>query len=477
MNKYKTLTSNIVFLLFSQFCTKLIGYFLVPLYTKYLTTQEYGIYDLSVTTINLLIPILTLNIGESVLRFVLDKENNSRNVLTISTKYLLIGSLLLYFLLLINLHFEIIPGINPFWYYILILFFLSSLNTNVLYYAKGIGKLKVGAISSILGSLVTVALNIYLLTVMKLGLTGYYLATISGIAVQTVVLYFLCSCYKKIRLADLHNLEKEMKTYSTPLIVNSLAWWVNNSADRYIITGFCGVSDTGIYSVGYKIPSILNVVQSVFNQAWSVSSVTEFDSNDKESFFSNTYGLLNCALTITCSIIILLTKVLARFLYSNDFYAAWKYVPFLTISIVFGSLSGFFGGVFTAVKDTKILAKTTFVGAVINILFNIVLIKIMGPLGASISTALSFFVVWLIRLLYINKYISLKIAIVKDVISYSILCAQSLLIIFIQSNYSYLIVSVLLFVIILIYQKTLASFFNSIRKWLNETRSNHLVRK
>lgn len=475
MNKYKALTSNIVFLLFSQFCTKLIGFFLVPLYTKILSTQEYGIYDLSLTTINLLIPILTLNLGESVLRFVLDKEINSRNVLTVSTKYLLLGTTIFSAFLLINLFFEIIPSIIPYWHFILILFFITTLSTNISYYAKGTGKLKASAVSGLFGTAITFVLNICFLAILRMGLKGYYLATIIGISVQTIILYFGCSCYKHIRFSGFHGLEREMKSYSTPLIANSLAWWVNSSADKYLITHICGISETGIYSVGYKIPSILNVVQSVFNQAWSISSVTEFDSNDKDSFFSNTYKMLNCALTILCSMIILLTKPLAYLLYSNDFYSAWKYVPFLTISFIFGSISGYYGGIFTAVKDTKILAKTTFIGATINILLNIFLIKTIGPLGASVSTALSYFSVWLIRLVYIKKYISLQITLVEDIISYILLVIQSIILIIFDSLFIYFIELVLLIAIISLQRNTIKRLFKSIWKWINETRNNHLV--
>ena len=52
---------------------------------------------------------------------------------------------------------------------------------------------------------------------------------------------------------------KAMFAYGIPLVANSIAWWINNASDRYILTFFCGTALNGVYSVSYKIPSILSL--------------------------------------------------------------------------------------------------------------------------------------------------------------------------------------------------------------------------
>ena len=89
MGKYKYLIKNMGLLTLSSFATKLLSFFLVPLYTSVLSTGEYGTYDLFNTTIGLLFPILTLDIQEGVLRFALDKDNDNRDVFAIGGKMLL----------------------------------------------------------------------------------------------------------------------------------------------------------------------------------------------------------------------------------------------------------------------------------------------------------------------------------------------------------------------------------------------------
>jgi O-antigen/teichoic acid export membrane protein len=73
MGRYTYLAKNIGLLALSNFATKTLSFFLVPLYTAVLSTSDYGIYDLFYTTVGVLLPILTLNIQEGVLRYALEK--------------------------------------------------------------------------------------------------------------------------------------------------------------------------------------------------------------------------------------------------------------------------------------------------------------------------------------------------------------------------------------------------------------------
>ena len=86
--KNKRLFGNVGILTISSFSTKILSLLLVPLYTSILTTEEYGVFDLVVTTVELLIPILTLNISDAVMRFLLDTKKNKDSVSRVGLKYL-----------------------------------------------------------------------------------------------------------------------------------------------------------------------------------------------------------------------------------------------------------------------------------------------------------------------------------------------------------------------------------------------------
>ena len=200
-------------------------------------------------------------------------------------------------------------------------------------------------------------------------------------------------------------LEQEMLAYSRPMIANSLAWWVNSVSDRYIVTIFCGVGINGIYSVASKIPAILNTIQNIFGQAWVVSAVEEFDPEDSNGFFAKMYAGYNCTVVIACSAIIACNIPLASLLYANEFFEAWQFVPYLTIAIVFGSLVGYAGGILASVKDAKEFARSSVVGALTNLILNLITVPLIGALGAAISTLVSYWLVWVLRMKTLKNYI------------------------------------------------------------------------
>lgn len=453
MNRYTYLLKNIGLLTLSNFATKLLSFFLVPLYTNILTTTEYGTYDLFNTTIGVLIPILTLNIQEAVMRFSLDNKNNRKSIVTVATKYLLISNTFVILGLGVNYVFGLSLIVKQYSILFFLMFLSQTISGMVTMYIRGIDRISDLSVSSVFASVTTIVLNITFLAILHWGLIGYFLANIIGPLVQC--LYLICRAHitKEINLKKSYlSEEKEMLDYSKPLIANSIAWWVNNVSDRYVVVFFCGLAQNGVYSVASKIPSILNIFQSIFNQAWTLSAVKDFDPDDKSGFFTNTYKAYNCMMTIVCSGIILTDKILAKFLYAKDFYTAWKYVPWLTIAILFGALSGYLGGFFSAVKDSKIFARSTMIGAIVNLGLNILFTPFYGVMGAAVATAICYIVVWVIRYQQSKKYIRIRVNLMRDIITYILLIFQSIFILM-NGIKMYICVGTLFVIICLLYIK------------------------
>lgn len=453
MGKYKYLAKNIGLLAISNFATKILTFFLVPLYTAVLSTSDYGIYDLFYTTIGVLLPILTLNIQEGVLRYALDKEFDKDAVVTIGFRYLLLGSALVGVGIILNDVLSLSALLEQYGIYFWLIFVAQALSGMVTFYTRGIGHVRDLSITSVITSAVTITLNIVFLLVLKWGLTGYFLANILGPLAQCAYLIFRGQMLHRTHWLKKYSAESRLLVvYSLPLIANSLAWWVNNSSDRYIVIFFCGMAANGIYSVASKIPSILTVFQTIFSQAWTLSAVQDFDPEDSNGFFANTYRGYNCLMTIICSLLIVLDKPLASFLYAKDFYKAWQYVPWLTIAVLFGSMAGYIGGIFVAVKNSRIFASSTLVGAILNVILNFIAVPLLGPLGAAISTTISYAIVWVIRLTQSRKYIKMRIHLVRDVSSYVVLIIQATGILLITDKWqSFLFLAGTFFVILLLY--------------------------
>lgn len=458
-SNYKYLAKNIGVLTISNFATNLLSFLLVPLYTYVLSTEEYGSYDLINTTIGLLVPILTLNIMDGVLRYALDATMDNKGVFTVGVFYFGFSILPVAVLLWINDWFEIIPVLADFTLYILAMYAVNAFYGIAVSMTRGLDRVVTVSVASLLGTVVVIGGNLLFLLAFKWGLLGFFVANIMGLFVQCLYMFFAAKLYKYIanpfcRTEEYGSVRKQMVCYSAPLVANSVAWWVNSVSDRYVVTGICGLTQNGIYSIGYKIPSVLSIFQNIFNQAWILSSVKEYDPEDKDGFFSNLYRLYNCAMVLLCAGIIAGDRILAVFLYKREFYEAWKYVPFLTIAIVFGAMSGYIGGIFTAVERSDIFAKSTVVGAVTNTILNFALVYLMGPLGAAIATAISYFIVWLFRYYHVKRYIKMTIPILRDVLSYIVLLAQTAVLLLMSETVAMYALQVGLFIVLLVLYRT-----------------------
>lgn len=454
MKKYEDLIKNIGVLTISNFGSKLFSFFLVPLYTAILSTEEYGNFDFITTTVSLLIPIFTLNISEAALRFLLDKDKDKKDICKISIRIVLISIVIVTLLSIANKFFGIIDLLNNYLGYFIVYYIVLVIYTYAQNITRGLDKISDVAIGGVINSLFMLILNILFLVILKLGLDGYFLASIIANVISTAYLLISIKYHKLINCKKIknHNLQKEMINYSKPLMMNSIGWWINNVSDRYIVIYLCGAAANGVYSVSYKIPSILSIFQTIFNQAWGISAVKEFDKDDKDHFFKNVYSSYNFLMVFCCSILIILSKILAHFLYLREFYSAWQYMPFLMISIVFGSLSGLLGGVFSAVKDSKILGGTTILGAILNIILNLILVYKIGIIGAAIATAISYFIVWAIRLITSRKYIRFNINLKRDILSYILLIGQSIILVLMnQMTLTYLLEIIILIIELILY--------------------------
>lgn len=478
LKKYFELLKNFGLLTISNFGSKLLSFFLVPLYTSILSTEDYGNYDFIYTTISLLIPLLTIDISGAALRFLLDKKKKDESIVTYSFLLTVISILIVILLTFINHYFSFIKIFD---YYMC--FFIAYYISSVMHYTlqnivRGLDKLKIIALAGFINSALVLLLNILFLLYLNLGLYGYFLAYIISNSISCVYLFLACKVYKfcSFKSRDRNN-EIEMRRYSLPLMLNSIGWWINNASDRYMVTYMVGISANGLYSLAYKIPSLLSIIQNIFNQAWTISAVKSYDDAKKDDYYKNIYSLYNFSLVMGSSVLILFTKIFALLLYKNEFYNAWVYMPLLILSNLFGGASGFLGGVFAATKDSKTMGRTTIIGALLNIIINFILINKIGAMGAAIGTLVSFFIVWLIRYVKVSKDMKISNNIFIDIICYIILLTQAVLFyIGINEFLLYILNTLLLLILIIINRGLIIEFMTKLLEKVKDRRVKENVR-
>ncbi|MCI8459830.1 MAG: oligosaccharide flippase family protein, partial [Bacilli bacterium] len=171
MSKKTQLAKNTIIIFFGRVCTQLISFFLLPLYTSYLNTSEYGVVDLIQTYVTLLVPIITLELEMSIFRYLVDARGSNKNTKKlISNNFFVLGVSLGIFSLL---YIIISCFINiPFRWLILIDIIVCVLSGNLLQVARGFGKTLDYSISCILTGLTTVLSNIFLICFVHMGAEG-----------------------------------------------------------------------------------------------------------------------------------------------------------------------------------------------------------------------------------------------------------------------------------------------------------------
>lgn len=392
--QYKNLVTNSIVFTIANFGSKVITFLMVPLYTYLLTPKDYGTIDLVTTISGLLLPIIFLCVSDAVLRYTMSNKFSNKDVLSISLKIYITGLALFGIVLFI---ISLFKDINSYKFY---LFFIVATNGLLLIFnqfLRGIGKVKEFAINGTLYTLIFVLSNFILLVLLKVGKSGYFLSLIIANIICIFYAVSISKAYKYITIRTSRDIFLVMITYSLPLIPNSLMWWVMDASDKFIITYFLGVNANGIYAISKKLPTIIDTFHSIFNQAWQISAIEEVDSVNSVEFTSNIYKIYTYLLFLIVGGLLVVSRIVVKYLLSSSYYESWKYIPFLLLSVSFSSLSGFLSANFIANEKTSIIFKTTLYGAVVNTILNFILIPFIGINGAAIATMASYYMVLIIR--------------------------------------------------------------------------------
>lgn len=403
----KDLAVNTIVIAIGKFSTQLVSFLLLPLYTSILTTEEYGIYDLFVTVSAFLLPVMTLLMEESMFRFLIDSKTDEDKKKIISQTILYISASTLIFMIiaaLINI-FVNIP------YFMLGVAYIVTCIISALRNAlvRGMGRLKLYTGINFISSLIHIILNVIFIAGFRWGVYGLLIAGIISNLLSSVIVFLKLNIFKYISIRGFDKkMMKSMIKYSMPLVPNSLSWSIVNLSDRLVISSFLNPSANGIYAMSYKFPNIMDTIYGFFYTAWKESSAKAVKDSDKEQFFNKIYKMLTSAMFSVSIGIIACMPIFFSIFIKSAYNEAYLYIPILVVAMYYSNISGYYGGIFSGYKDTKIMGTTTAAGAAINLIVDLVLIKFIGIYAAAISTMISCMVIFYYRKHRVKKYVNLK---------------------------------------------------------------------
>ena len=409
MSKESSLVKNTVIVTVGKICTQFISFFLLPLYTSLLSTQEYGVVDLLNTLINLLLPVLILQIDQGTFRYLIDCRDSKveQNKLLTVTLYFTVSQILLYTVLFFLLNSFIH---NEYKYFLLTNLICSLLSTVFLQISRGLGDNGRYAIGSFLAGSFTVIFNVIFIVFFHLGAYGMLLASLLANLICTLYIFFSLEIYKYIKSYYYSkDILYKLLRYSIPLVPNVISWWIVNASDRLIISIFMDLSANGIYSAANKFSGVITTLYSVFNLTWTESASINIDSDDKDEFFSKILDFVIKIFGSICLLVISFMPFIFPIMIDLKFEDAYYQIPILIVATMFNILISFYGSIYVAKKLTKEIAKTSFFAAIINIIINCALIEYIGLYAASLSTLIAYFSMFIYRCFDVKKYVNIKI--------------------------------------------------------------------
>lgn len=424
--KFKTLFKDTFIFALGSFGSKAILFFLVPLYTKYLTAAEYGVADLVFTTSQLIMPIASIVIYEAIIRYGLVREQNPAEVLKVG---MIIGTIGTAFTLMITPLFSLYSPLAP-WKWYLSTYVILHLFYNILRnYLKVKNKNKSFSLISVLQTLTMALLNILFLAVFHTGVQGYLLANIGAVGLSVILASMAANAHKDLFQAQFNRqLCLEMIKYSVPLILNDLSWWIIHSSDKFMIEAMISASALGLFTVATKIPSLINVMISIFGQAWGISSIREIESTNDTKFYSKVLQGYMFLTFGACVLIVSIIKPFMNVYVGENFHTAWVFVPLLLVSAVFSSISSYYGQLYGALKKSMNSMVTTLSAAILNIVLNYIFILKLGIWGAVIGTVVSYVCLAIMRILDVRRYLPIVINYPLLILNSCIIIIQSILV-------------------------------------------------
>lgn len=402
MKREQSLISNTLILALGNFLPQVTALITLPIYTGMLTTEEYGRYDLVNTVVYILGIVVLVQIQQAVFRYLIDVRGTQKQSVYITTTYFfeLVPSLIAS--ILFSMFYSKLPFPIPILLgYYLFIGLQYNIDGQV---ARGLGKNKVYAIGSIIQAVLNMVLVVALVSKIKLGFTGLFLSLDIAYTVACAYQFMACDQWKYIdRKSFSKNALKKLLSYSWPMVPNTLSIWIVNTCDKFVIRACMGVQYNGIFAVAQKIPNIFTMAYGTFNMAWQESASVSLKDSDHDSYYERVFSALFDFLTGCILVLISATPILFLVLIKGDYSESYNQIPLLYIGVFLSSVSSFYGSIYIAQKETRAVGISSAVGAFINLIVNIALIRLIGLYAASISTIISYLILVLYRVIDVKR--------------------------------------------------------------------------
>ncbi len=376
----------------------LIGFVLLPLLTKFYSAEEFGVYSLLILVSTLAGAFFFFGSSSTLNRYFFESDTEEHKKSTVSTTFLitLIGAFLQIILGFVfsNKLSILLTGSGDFSNQVFLILLASAIgilmnfNFVVIRLEK---KSKVFVQLNIFSNLLNLALVYYLLVFRNAGIYAPIIGLLIGNLVAFVISYF----YVKKYLGEYNNkiMVREYLFFGLSTTINGITYYFLDWIDRYFVKQYASLSDVGIYSMGYKIGMIIQIIMIFpFGMIWSTFRMQYAKDPDNSKFVTRIISYY----TVIGLFLVLATSLFAKellFIFSGreEYYIAYKVVPIIMIAhLVYGYINIIDFGILIS-KKLYFFYLTFIVGAGLNALLNFIFVPKFGYMASAYITLITYF--------------------------------------------------------------------------------------
>ena len=395
ISRYKNLSPTVKASLWFMVCSfiqKGIAFFTVPIYTRMLTTEEYGVYSVYLSWENIFLIFATLNLSAGVFNNGMVKYENNRNIFISSMQ----GLSTVCTVVVWGIYCVLMTPING----------LTKLNTHIMlimfcqiFFSPAYSywmvrkrfeyKYRAIVLITLCIAIGTPIFSIFLLKKLEDPVN----AVILGYAIPQIAIgaYFYIFNWAKGRIFFDKKLWRYGAGFNIPLIPHYLSYIILGQSDRVMINSLCGPSDAGIYTLAYQIAIVINLVTNAIDASFNPWTYKKL----KEKEYIAIRRVTNCLIIVFSIGVLGLTLIapeLLLFCAPSEYQAAKWVMPPVIMGCFFMFIAGAFMRVEFFHEKKKFIMLASSLAAILNIVLNIVFIPLVGFIAAAYTTLVTYFI-------------------------------------------------------------------------------------
>ena len=402
INIVKDLSKQSIIYGLGSVTTQALGFILLPIYTRHLPLADYGVLSLLMVTLNIAVVLIQVGLGSAIFREVVYQESEQNRVLSTTLFFLIIESTLMVFVLVLigrplsQLLFKSVE-------YTVLLRLLMIAGGLSVFELVTLAKLRIEGNASLYSILAVgkfifgCCANIYFVVIAKDGLEGVVKARFLQEVIFVLVNFLIL--FRDLNFSFSFQILKRLLVFGVPLVPFGLSRMVLTSADHYILLYFSSTEEVAVYSLGYKLGMVMNLIVQAVQLAWPKQMFWIAKQADAEHFLSKLVTNYISIVGFIGLVLSVLARDILRIMTTPSYFEAYKVVPFAAISYILYGI-GFMvnSGVETRNKVKYIVPVIGFV-AIFNIALGILFIPRYGMMGAAWVTLVSYLIQTVVQII------------------------------------------------------------------------------